>query len=116
MATVQSALEMIELSAMFNAEHAASGKAPIALGIGIASGEVTAGHAGTPRRASYVVVGAAVQRAAALEALTMQHARSVLIDGATNVALSKRAPTEGLPSATLPGSATAMPVYALKAT
>ncbi len=114
-AAVQSALEMIELAAMFNTERAASGKPSIGLGIGIASGEVTAGHAGTPRRASYVSVGAAVQRAAALEALAMQRARSVLIDGATNAALSRRAPTESLSSATLPGSATAMPVFALKA-
>ena len=113
-AATQSALEMLELVAMFNAERAASGKSPIALGIGIASGEVTAGHAGTPRRATYVCVGATVQRAAALEALALQRGRPVLIDGATNAGLSRRAATDSVQSATLPGSSTGVPVYALK--
>jgi adenylate cyclase len=115
-AAVQAALEMLELVAMFNAERAASGKAPVALSIGIASGEVVAGYAGTPRRAAYVCVGAAVRRAARLEALTTQGAGAVLIDGTTHAALAGRALTETLASVTLPGSPAAVPVYALKTT
>ena len=115
-AAVQAALEMLELVAMFNAERAASGKATIALGIGIASGEVVAGYAGTPRRAAYVCVGAAVHRAVQLEALATQRAGAVVIDGATHAAVSGRTPTNTLPSVTLAGSPAATPVYALKTT
>ena len=110
------ALEMLELMAMFNVERTASGKATVALSIGIASGEVVAGYAGTPRRAAFVCVGAAVHRAARLEALATQRAGAVLIDSATHAALAGRALTDTLVSVTLPGSPAAMPVYALKTT
>ncbi len=113
-AATQAAQEMLELVALFNAERAASGKAPVALGIGIASGEIVAGYAGMPRRAAYVCVGAAVQRAAGLEVMTTERARTVLIDGATQAALSTRASTDALRPEVLPGSATPVPLHALK--
>ena len=110
---VQAGLEMIELVAMFNAERAAAGKAPIAASIGIASGEVVAGPAGTPQRAAPVCVGAAVQRAARLEALATERDAPVLIDGVTCAALAGRVASHSLPAAVLPGSATPVPVHAL---
>ena len=85
---------MGELMAQFNAERAATGKAPVELGIGIASGEVVAGYTGTPQRTAYVCVGAAVERAARLEALAGGAAGAVLIDGATRAALAGGVPTE----------------------
>ena len=114
-AATRAALEMLELLALFNAERAASGKPAVALGIGvgIASGEVVAGYAGTPRRTAYVCVGAAVQRAAGLEAMTTERARTVLIDGATQAALSTRASTDVLRPEVLPGSAAPVPLHAL---
>jgi DNA-binding response OmpR family regulator len=115
-AAAQAALEMVELIRLFNAERVAAGKAPLALGIGIASGEVVAGHAGTRHRAAHVCVGAPVRRAAALERLATRSARTVLIDAATEAILVGRAATEGMPPATLPGSAAAVPVYALRTT
>ena len=108
-AAVQAALEMIELVALFNAERVAAGKAPVVPGIGIASGEVLAGHAGTPRRAGYVCVGAAVQSAARLEALASEGSAQALIDAATHAALSGRVATIAVP-----GSPKAAPVHALK--
>lgn len=113
-AAVQAALEMLELFALFNAERSATGKAPITLGIGIACGEVVTGQAGTPRRAAFVCIGPAVQRAARLEALAGEAGRSVLIDAATHAALAGRAATEALKPAVLPGSAAAVPLHALK--
>ena len=44
---VGAALEMIELIELFNREREAAGKPPIRIGIGIASGEMVAGYAGT---------------------------------------------------------------------
>ena len=113
-AAVQAALEMHELVTQFNAERSASGKVPIALCIGVASGEVVAGQAGTPRRAAQVCVGTAVQRAIRLEALAAPGATAILIDGATHAALSGRVATDALAPVVLPGSATAVPLHALK--
>ena len=115
-AAVQAAREMGELMAQFNAERAASAKTPAGLGIGIASGEVVAGHAGTPQRTAYVCVGAAVERAARLEAMAGSGAGAVLIDAATHAAVAGRVATEAVSPAVLPGSPTAVPVHALKPT
>jgi class 3 adenylate cyclase len=88
LSALQTAQEMLELTAQFNRERTSAGELPIALGVGIAGGEIVAGHAGTPRRASFVCVGAAVQRAAALAAEATQRGDAVLIDGSTHAALA----------------------------
>ncbi len=114
-AAVQAALEMCELVAAFNAERAVLGKPAIALAVGIARGRVVAGRAGRPRRAADVCVGAAVQRAAQLEAMACRHgARTVLLDAGSLAALAGRAVAEALAPALLPGSASAGPIHALK--
>ena len=115
-AALQSAREMRELVAQFNAERQAQGKPPIVLDVGIAGGEVVAGSAGTSQRAAYVCVGAAVQRAARLEALAAARpGGATLIDGATEAALRGRIASDALAPVVLPGAAAAMPVHALKA-
>jgi class 3 adenylate cyclase len=115
LAAAQAAQEMLELAALFNGERSAGGKAPLTLGIGIASGEIVAGHAGTPRRTSFVCIGAAVQRAAALGVAAARHDGAALIDGATHAALAGRIATDAVQTLVLAGSATAVPVHALKA-
>ena len=67
---VRAALEMIELVGMFNVERAAAGKPEIRIGIGIASGEMVAGYAGTSKRATYTCIGDTVNLAARLETHT----------------------------------------------
>ena len=112
---VQAAQEMLELAASFNGERRSSGKAPIALGVGIASGEIVSGHAGTPRRSAFVCIGAAVQRAAALGAVATQRGDAVLIDAATHAALAGRVATDAVLKPALPGTLTPVPGYALRA-
>jgi DNA-binding response OmpR family regulator len=84
-AGVRAATEMIELMALFNTEHHGS---PLVVQIGIASGEVLAGYAGSTRRAAYACVGAPMQRAAELEALATGPA--LRLDAATRAALGSR--------------------------
>jgi class 3 adenylate cyclase len=74
---VQAAVEMVELIQLFNQEQA---KAPIQIGIGIASGRVIAGFTGTQSRATYTCVGDTVNLAARLEAHTKVLGRPILID------------------------------------
>jgi len=82
-AAVRAALDMIEMIELLNVERAAARKAPIRIGIGIASGEMIAGYTGTQRRATYTCVGDTVNRAARLEGHTKLAERTILIDRTT---------------------------------
>ncbi len=93
---VRAALEMIEMVDMFNLERAAAGKPQIKIGIGIASGEMVAGYAGTSKRAAYTCIGDTVNLAARLEAHTKAAKLPILIDGATRAPLSERVQVESL--------------------
>jgi len=113
LSAVRAALDMVEMIELFNAERATEGKAAIAIGVGIASGEVVAGYTGTQQRATYTCVGDTVNLAARLEAHTKEAARTVLIDGDTQAALAGRLATEALGPVLLKGKAAAVQVHAV---
>ncbi|MFT4562571.1 MAG: adenylate cyclase [Gammaproteobacteria bacterium] len=113
LAASRAALDMIEKIELFNIERAAHNKSPIAIGIGIASGEMIAGYTGTQSRATYTCIGDTVNLAARLEAHTKVAGRTILIDGDTCAALASRLPTEFLGPVSLKGKANPVDVYAL---
>jgi class 3 adenylate cyclase len=113
LAAVRAALDMIEMVELLNAERAAESKASIAIGIGIASGEVIAGYTGTQQRATYTCVGDAVNVAARLEAHTKEAGQAVLIDASTQAALQQRVPTGSIGTVLLKGKLDAVEVFAL---
>ena len=110
---VRAALEMIELVGMFNAERAAAGKPEIRIGIGIASGEMVAGYAGTSKRAAYTCMGDTVNLAARLETHTKVADRTILIDGATRRALGAGVEVESLGPVEIKGKAVPVEVYSV---
>jgi CheY-like chemotaxis protein len=79
-AAVRAAQDMVEVTALFNAERAPAGHGPIALGIGIARGAVLAGTATTARRSAFACIGAPVQRAEHLAAECARQGRGLLLD------------------------------------
>ncbi len=84
-AALRAAADIAELMEMFGAERRAAGRAPVACAVGIASGPLLVGVAGTARRAAYARVGAAVTRSAELAATGRPG--GVRVDAATAAAL-----------------------------
>lgn len=115
LAAVRAALDMIEMIELLNAERAAEGKAALAIGVGIATGDVFAGYTGTQQRATYTCVGDTVNLAARLEAHTKLARRGILVDGATQAALAERVPAEALEAVQFKGKGQAVAVYAIHA-
>jgi len=93
---VRAALEMIAVLEQFNQKRAAMNKPGIKIGIGIASGTVMAGYAGTQHRATYTCVGDTVNLAARIEAYTKEAGKPILIDSATYEGLPDTIKTEAL--------------------
>jgi len=110
---VRTALEMIETMNLFNVDRVAASKPPLKIGIGIASGEMVAGYAGTNERATYTCIGDTVNLASRLEAHTKVAQRTILIDGATRAALSDRVEVESLGALEIRGKATPVHVYSV---
>jgi class 3 adenylate cyclase len=111
----QAALDMIELIDLFNLERVATSKAPLHIGIGIATGEMIAGYTGTQQRATYTCIGDAVNIAARMEAHTKQAVRPILIDGATRAGLGERFVLEPLGEVLFKGKSAPVHVFALQA-
>src|SRR5262245_45892776 len=80
---VRAALGMLEVLDGFNQKRASVNKERIKIGIGIASGTVMAGYAGTQHRATYTCVGDTVNLAARIEGHTKVAGKSILIDSFT---------------------------------
>jgi len=112
-AAVRTALEMIELIRLFDAEQAAAGKPAIRIGIGIASGDMVAGYTGTNERATYTCIGDTVNLASRLEQHTKEAGRAILIDAATRAGVRAAVAVEALGAVTVRGKAQAVDVFAV---
>jgi class 3 adenylate cyclase len=111
---VLSAIEMMAVLKKLNQKRAAEAREPIDIGIGIASGSVMAGYAGTQHRATYTCVGDAVNLAARIESYTREVKRPVLMDLSTCSCLPASMPVESLGPITLKGKTLPVQIYALQ--
>ena len=116
LAAARTALEMHAMIDLLNAERTALGKAPIGIGVGIATGEVIAGYTGTQTRATYTCIGDTVNLASRLEAHTRSAGCDVLMDEETCRALDARLPTTALGPVLLKGKAQTVEIFALPIT
>lgn len=111
-AAVRAARDMLEMIGLLNGERAREGKPAVAIGIGLASGEMTAGYTGTQERATYTCIGSTVNLAARLEAHTKQTGHAVLMDGFTAAALDSECATLPLGSLQFKGLHQPIPSFA----
>jgi len=78
---VAAGVGMLRELSRFNAEE--SHASPLRIGIGIASGPVIAGNAGSPERLNYTVLGDTVNVASRLQGLTKEYGVPLILSGAT---------------------------------
>ncbi|HET9718750.1 MAG TPA: adenylate/guanylate cyclase domain-containing protein [Solirubrobacteraceae bacterium] len=113
LAAVLAGRQMIDLTRLFNEEQSTRGRVQIQIGIGIASGRVVAGYAGTQQRATYTRIGDTVNIAARLEAHTKVAKRPILIDENTRRGLGDGIVLEPQGEVLVNGKAEAINVYAV---
>ncbi len=111
---VIAAVDMLETLKSFNERQTASGKLQISIGIGIASGAVVAGYAGTQRRATYTCVGDIVNLAARIENYTKEVSRRILFDAETRVCLPASMLVDSLGEVIFKGESMPIQVYSVK--
>jgi class 3 adenylate cyclase len=113
-AAARAALDMIEMIELFGVERRDAGRAPIRIGVGIATGELIAGYTGTQKRATYTCIGDTVNLAARLETHTKVAQRAILIDAATRAGLGSEIAVEALGPVAVRGKSAPVEIFALE--
>ena len=112
---VSAAIDITETLKNFNEKQLANGKAEIKIGIGIASGVVVAGYAGTQHRATYTCVGDTVNLAARIEAHTKEAGNPILFDAETRARLSETVQVTPLGEVFFKGKTIPVQIYSIGA-
>ncbi len=107
------AREMLGMIDALNQERDIDGVTALRIGIGIATGDVVAGYAGTNERATYTCIGSAVNLAARLEEFTKAAGQPILIDASTKQHLEGAHDFQLLADTQLKGFSEPMDVYSL---
>jgi len=110
---VNSALEIRRQLTAFNEEQARKNGLQIQVGIGIATGRVVAGYAGTQSRASYLCVGDIVNLSARLESHTKVVKKPIVMDDNTCRELDGTIQVEPLGEELFKGKTVPVKIYSI---
>ena len=111
---VKAALAMREALEAFNDERIRRGEPPIAIGVGLHTGECVVGNIGTSLRLDYTAVGDVVNTASRLEGLTKEHEADVLMSHETYQAVSDWVTARPIEGVAMRGKHSRQDVYALE--
>jgi adenylate cyclase len=111
---VLTAMEMVKVLKDFNESRAVEQKVPINIGIGIASGMVIAGYAGTQHRATYTCVGDPVNLASRIQNHTKVAGCPILIDGETRASLPESVQVDSLGDVLFKGKTVPVQIYSVR--
>lgn len=110
---VNSAIDIRRKLAAFNNEQARKSGVQIQMGIGIATGRVVAGYAGTLSRATYLCVGDTVNLSARLESHTKVAMKPIVIDDNTCRELNESIQVESLGEEIFKGKTVPVKIYSI---
>ena len=110
---VNSAIDICKQLAEFNREQEKKGGLQIEMGVGVATGPVVAGYAGTPSRATYLCVGDIINLSARLESHTKVVKKPILIDENTCRELDPSLQVEPLGEEIFKGKTRPVQVYSV---
>ncbi len=110
---VRAARDMHRAVRELNQHRETQGLPPIAIGIGIHTGQVAAGMLGGALQAEYTVIGDAVNVASRIESLTKEHGVNLLISETTWSQLPEPRPGERLASAEIRGRKQPIVLYSV---
>lgn len=110
---VDAAHEMLAMVEGLNLERREAAELDLRIGIGIATGEVVAGYAGTQSRACYTCIGTTVNLAARLESHTKVAGHEILIDTETRSGLTDGVAPRLVGSVVFKGFSVPLDVYSV---
>jgi class 3 adenylate cyclase len=109
--SVMAALRMQALLAKINGERAVTGRAPIAIGIGIHTADVILGNIGSRKRLEYTVVGDGVNTSSRLQGMNKEFGTTILISETTYEAVKDEFECRPMPDARLRGKVRELKLY-----
>ncbi|MNR91787.1 Adenylate cyclase 1 [compost metagenome] len=111
---VKAALAMREALETFNDERIRRGEPPMAIGVGLHTGECVVGNIGTSLRLDYTAVGDVVNTASRLDGLTKEHEADVLMSHETYQAVADWVTARPIEGVAMRGKHSRQDVYALE--
>jgi adenylate cyclase len=111
---VKAAFRMRKELEALNVELKARNEAPLAIGIGLHTGECVIGNIGTEQRLDYTAIGDTVNTASRIEGLTKEHKVDILVSADTWREVQTMVLSRPLPAVTLRGRSTPLDLYALE--